>query len=291
VAGAEPDWEPPLRFAEASGDGVLFAEVALRAAGFQLRCRRAEGAREVLRRVRPTIAEVGRQEPLLRALWMEVQGLEFADAGALAEAIASLTDALAAMESLGATWHALRAELALAVIERRAGQSATARSRAAKVCRRSTALGLDLPMDEEQRVMVLDAAAGGESACAVWARRKGWRATSPSRFGARLEPAIGRLTVGDAQWTLGRRALPFRLWQLLAAAGPRGVTARELCRRLWRSTPYGPQVVARLRTLVARTRALTEPEHLLLLTVRGEARYAWNPDVPAVSVSVIEDGR
>jgi hypothetical protein len=280
ASGERPDWTAALAQAEASGDAVLTAEIALH---YAMRLRRdgdGAAAAHQIRRVAADLPDIGQREPSLRALLLEARGWEAYAAAGPEPARVALAEAASAWAALGARWHELRVQFALARMEHEAGQMATACARADRACRRATTLGLDLPVDAGTQATILAAAGAGEPACAAWARQRGWRAEAPWPGGVQLDLPAGRLTIDGATQFLGRRSRVLRLLDLLAAAGAHGVTIRELSRRLWRGDAPGPAVTARLRVLVGRARALTEPDHVLVLTVRGEGRYRWNPEVP-----------
>ncbi len=278
-SGQVPDWDLPLALARSSGDNVLYVEIALRSSQYRYRSTAAEGATPLLRAAELLLTDVGRQEPLLRALWLETRALEQWTTRGAEGAIPGFLEALEAFEALDAVWQALRVELSLGVVEAEAGRGETGRARAMRVCRRAAALGLELPMETAARELVIEAAKAGDSTCAAWARRRGWPAPQPHVAGVQLDPASGGLRIGAFHRVMGPRSLLFRLLWLLAEAGTRGVTVRELERRLWRRSPPGPARTARLRSLIARARSLTAPDHVLILTVGGAGRYRWNPEV------------
>jgi tetratricopeptide (TPR) repeat protein len=287
-SGRSPDWDRPLELARSSGDNVLYVEIALRSAQYRYRSGGGAGAGLVLRAAERLLAEVGRQEPMLRALWLETRALEQWVDGGAERAIPGFLEALEAFEALDAVWQALRVELSLGVVEAEAGRAETGRARAVRVCRRAAALGLELPMEAASRALVIEAARAGDPTCAAWARRHGWPAPLPQVGGATLDPASGTLSIGAFSRVMGPRSLLFRLLWLLAEGGSRGVTVRELERRLWRRSPPGPARTTRLRSLIARARSLTAPEHVVILTVAGEGRYRWNPDVDVVALGRAE---
>lgn len=275
ITGADADWEQATALAQASGDIALLSEVALEHA--IVARRRGEAARadalEALGTAR--LVDVGRQEPTLLAIAAEARAARCRGE----DRVLALAEAAGLYEELGASWHEHRVQLLLAAAEHGLGLTETATARAARAVRRAMAQGHDFPPDPGVVEVVLAAAAAGHAGAARWARERGWRAPSSS-LGAVLDPARGTVTLQGEPRHLGPRALTFRLLWLLARAGPRGLTTTELCRRLWRSDPAGPAVLGRLRVLVGRVRALTEPGLVVVLTVPGvPTRYRWNPEL------------
>lgn len=278
--GEDPGWPEVMQCAEASGDVALRAEVALLSADWQRRLGHADAAKALTARVTAIRSEIRQREPILSALLVEAEGLDAWAAEGPARALAPLSEAQEALHALGAPWQALRTELFLAAAEHALGRVETGRARAARVCRRARLLRLDLPPDERWRSLMMDAAVAGQVPCAGQVQAWGWRPPDRRTSGARLDAASGTLILDGERRVLGARSQVFRLLWLLAGAGARGVTIRELERRLWRKQAAQTRLTGRLRVLVARTRALTEPAFLLVLT--GTGRYRWNPEVEVV---------
>jgi hypothetical protein len=273
---ADQTWDLALAKAEAAADAPLWCEIALHRATAWRRGGDVLAADALQADVDVRLGDAGRQDPTLAALHTEARARALHDRGG--PATRALTDALTTFQQLGSTWHELRLQLLLGAWEHAAGRAATAVDRVGRACRRAVLHGLVLPDEPATRAVVLAAAAAGQPGAAAYARARAWPAPAPTR-GAVLHRRSGLLTIDDARWHLGR--LSTRLLTMLAQAGPAGMTTTRLGERLWRDDPTDP--VGRLRMLVSRTRRLTEPAHLLILTSRGPrgvGRYRWNPDVP-----------
>ena len=277
-------WDLPLDRAAASGDAVLWCEIALQRAMVARRQGDHGLADSLEDKAAVRMAEAGRQEPTLVAMAAEARARRLHAHGSLEPAIVALGEASALFEELGSAWHHLRLQLSLGAWESGVGRTATAVERIGRTCRRAASLGVVFPAEPEVRDAVLLSATHGQAAAATWARARGWDTPSVGA-GASLFPEVGVVQLDGERFHLGPRTLPFRLLLLLSEAKPAGLTTTHLCRRLWRGERPGTAALGRLRVLVTRTRELTEPGHILILTVRQDGagaagRYRWNPDVP-----------